>query len=76
MKRGRLYCKVIACALHDLSEPFFRLLAVGGIGLTGAALLGGCGSGGGEGTATLPPGVSAGAGAGTLPTDVAITRPG
>lgn len=50
-----------------------RTLAIGALGLTGLALLAACGSGGG-GTATLPPGVSAG-GAVTLPDDVTVTRP-
>ena len=51
-----------------------RTLAIGGLGLTGVALLAGCGSGSGDGTATLPPGISAG-GAVTLPDDVTVTRP-
>ena len=51
---------------------------MGGLVLTGVAVLEGCGSGGGgggDGTATLPPGISAGGGV-TLPDDVAVTRPG
>ncbi len=67
---------VVAHAVRMLSSPRARAtrraLAIGGFGLICLAPLAACGTGGG--TASLPPGISAG-GAVTVPDDVAVTPP-